>query len=169
MDKRYRFLVWGRGSEARSMREFGARLNQPGMLTIAERRLGRTVEFEELLSAADLALVTAHGGAPLLPAAACALAGVPIVAVDSPMIREALPGAGVLIVPPEGARPLARCLLELRENPDARRTLGATARANAQLRFDPRRFVREYAALYQRVAERHQIPTDPRHIAPAMS
>src|SRR5688572_14375640 len=51
LDARHRLLIWGRGPRARRVAALGDRLAQPDLVRVAEARLGRRVEFEELLAA----------------------------------------------------------------------------------------------------------------------
>ena len=56
----------------------------PDALRVAEQRLGRRVEFEELLPAADMVLVTRAGPVATLPIAICMAGALPIVATVTP-------------------------------------------------------------------------------------
>ncbi|HEY8751859.1 MAG TPA: glycosyltransferase [Tepidisphaeraceae bacterium] len=167
LDPRYRLLMWGRGPDARVIRDLSVRVNQPGLTIDAERLLGRKVEFEELLGVADIALVTADSTASLLPIAACAIAGLPIIAVDSVMIRRIFGGKAVSVVPPKDVRTLSQRLLELYENPSAREALGKASQAIALQKFDADRFVAEYAILYETLILHHAHLPQEAAVAPA--
>src|SRR5437763_1066517 len=47
MEPHRRVLAWGRGDQARGLVAFARAQKQPGLLCVAEERLGRRVEFEE--------------------------------------------------------------------------------------------------------------------------
>jgi glycosyltransferase involved in cell wall biosynthesis len=162
-----RLLLWGRGREARSIRELTLRAKLPNLVIDAEHTLARQVPFEHLLPVADAALVTAKPQASLLPIAACAAAGLPIVAIDNPVIREIFGGAVVSRVPPKDVRTLSQRLLELSENPSLRQTMGATAAVAARPKFDPQRFDCDQVALCQRLLAIH--PHQPESAQPATS
>jgi glycosyltransferase involved in cell wall biosynthesis len=155
LDERFRLLIWGRGPEARSVQEFSAKVKQPELVIDAEKRLGRDVSFEEVAGAADVALSTGSSDASLLPLAACAAAGLPIVATESAAMGETFGAKGIVTVPRKDVRTLSQTLLELQENPARGGELGAEVRARAAAVFDAARFVRQYAELYERVARRH--------------
>jgi glycosyltransferase involved in cell wall biosynthesis len=155
LDERFRLLIWGRGPEARLVRDLAVRANQTKLVIDAEQRLGREIGFDELPGAADAALLTGSSDAALLPLVVCATAGLPIVATDSRALRETYGKGHVVVVARKDVRTLSQRLLELQENPSACARLGAAAREKALQIFDPRRFVRQYADLYRHVTERH--------------
>lgn len=153
---RNRLLFWGRGRQASAVDALAAKLKQPGLVFDATRRIGAAVEFEDLLPAADVALVAGGASAPVLPVITCAAAGVPIVSFDTPSVRECLgPDAAALVPVGGGPRALARRLLEVRENPALRQTLASQAWRVARDRFSAERFASEYAALCRHVVSLH--------------
>src|SRR5204863_4599377 len=77
LDPRHRFLLWGKGPMSDSVIRFTHRLRRPNFLSVATERLGPDVTFEELLPAADTALMTADAPAATLPIAICMAAGLP--------------------------------------------------------------------------------------------
>jgi glycosyltransferase involved in cell wall biosynthesis len=156
LDERFRLLIWGRGAEARLVRDLSAKVKQPELVVDAEKRLGRDVSFDELVWAADVALFTGSSDASALPLAACAAAGLPIVATESAVVRELFLADDVVIVPRKDVRTLSQRLLELKESPARREILGAKAKGRAEKAFDAGRFVRECGELYLRVLERHR-------------
>ena len=99
LDERFRLLIWGRGPDVRAVGDVSIRVKHPDLVIDAERRLGREIGFEELVQAADAALVTAGSDASVLPIAVCAAAGLPIVAADSALIREVFCKNDAAIVP----------------------------------------------------------------------
>ena len=86
--------------------------------------------------------------------------GLPVVTADSPAIREEIldhvaSGPPPLIVcPPEDPSALAECLLELRDNPERRRQVGAAARHIYELRFRPARVVTPLVACIEDIVTR---------------
>jgi len=152
LDDRFRMLIWGRGPEARLIRDLSAKVKQPDLVIEAEKRLGHEVSLDELAGAADVALFTGSSDASTLPLAVCASAGLPIVATESAALGELWGGQGLVVLPRKDVRTLAQTILELQEDPGRRAVLGNAARARAGEIFDPGRFVREYGELYQRVA-----------------
>ena len=156
LDERFRLLIWGRGPEARLVRDLSAKVKQRELVVDAEKRLGHDVAFDELVRAADVALFTGSSDAPLLPLAACASAGLPVVATESAALRETFGGQDIVVVPRDDVRTVSQRLLELQESPARLAMLGAAAKARANTVFDPARFVAQYAALYDSVVERHR-------------
>ncbi|HSZ56969.1 MAG TPA: glycosyltransferase [Tepidisphaeraceae bacterium] len=152
LDPRYRLLLWGRGREAGSIAWLGRRLRQERVVVDAERRLGRRIDFEQLLGIADLALVTPQSTASALPIALCAAAGLPIIAVDNPLVREILTPQSTAIVPSPKPRLLAQRMMELFENPDAARQLALAAAALGLERFTEGAFVAACHSLYTTLA-----------------
>jgi hypothetical protein len=78
LDPRYKMLLWGRGEMAGSVQQFGTALSHPQLIHCAEGRLKRPVEFEELLCATDLVLVSASGPVATLPISICMASALPI-------------------------------------------------------------------------------------------
>jgi glycosyltransferase involved in cell wall biosynthesis len=148
LDPRHRILLWGRGRETRSIARLGARLRQPNVVVDAERKLGHPIEFERLLSAADLALITGTNSAPTLPIALCAAAALPIVAVKTPLSCEILTPQSAAIVPSRSPRLLAQWMLELFERPAEAQELGRFAQTSALQRFSESAFVTATHAFY---------------------
>src|SRR5215204_2515199 len=64
VDERYRVLLWGRGPRLDVAAELGEKLRQPGLVVVAQRVLKNDVEFQDLLPAADVLLVTATAPTP---------------------------------------------------------------------------------------------------------
>jgi len=153
LDPRYKVLLWGRGVQTEKVTRLAIRLGQPDLCRLAEPRLGRSVEFEELVSAADAALVSASGPVSILPVALCMAASVPMVATTNPALAELLEeGRTAITAPRDAARLLAQRLLELRENERIQRTIAARARVTALELFSVSRFVEQHHALYARLA-----------------
>ena len=152
-DERYRVLLWGRGPVAGEAAGLGRKLRQPGLVVVAERALGRAVGFEELLPAADAMLVTARGPVSPLPVALAMAAGLPVIAVDSPVVRElAATRPFTLTAPTDAPRLLAQCVLELRADASLRERLVADGRAAARELFSADRSAEQYRTLYASLA-----------------
>lgn len=151
-DPRYRLLLWGRGPAADSVYRFNRRLIDPQLLCMAQRHLGRDTEYEELLSVADMVLVTAEGPVAPLPICMAMAAGLPIVAAVTPTVSELLEDRRTAIMlKPGSPRELAQKILRLREDPPLQRRLGDAARAEAYEFFSMSRFLEEYRTLYRRL------------------
>lgn len=150
LDEKMRLLAWGRGPQAESLAHFGDRLGQPGLLTLAEQRLGRRMEFEELLPAADAVLVTARSAVATLPISICMAAGLPIVATATPTIGELLEDRHTsLMVTRPSPRLIARRILDLREDASLQWKIADTARAEAYEFFALTRFTEQWRTLYR--------------------
>src|SRR5438046_2280923 len=67
LDPRYGVIAWGRGAGVPALVHFAHSQKQPDLLIVSQRRLGRAVEFEELLPAADVILATPTGTVATLP------------------------------------------------------------------------------------------------------
>jgi glycosyltransferase involved in cell wall biosynthesis len=153
LDPRCRLLIWGRGPTLPNLRHLAKSLRQPNVLVIAEERLGRRIEFEQLLGAADLSLITASGVTPSMPVAMCMAAGLPIVAGAAPVTSELLAdGRTASVAPKLAPRLVAQRLLKTMEDPAGAAALGRAARAEAARRFDPRLAADRFLSLYRQVA-----------------
>jgi glycosyltransferase involved in cell wall biosynthesis len=120
---------------------------------LAERRLGRPVDFEDLLSAADMGIVSASGPVATLPIAIGMAAGLPIVATVTPTVAELLEDRHTaLMVPPGVPRLLAQKILQLREDSQLQWSLADAARTEAYEYFSLTRFLEQFRELYRQVA-----------------
>ena len=146
-------LLWGRGPHARRAAEMGRKLGQPDLVRSAEARLGKKIEFEELLPAADTVLIAATGPVATLPVAVCMAAGLPVVAAVSYTVAELLEDRHTAVMVPQGSpRLLARRVLELREDPSLQWSIADMARTEAFEFFALTRFVAQYRTIYQQLA-----------------
>ena len=113
--------------------------------------LGWREDVGAILSAADAFLFPSlTEGMPnaVLEALAC---GVPIVASDIPALRElSAGGERMLLVPTDKPQDFAAALLQLREDADRRRELGARGAAWARANLDPRATVQAVLQVYRR-------------------
>lgn len=153
LDARCRLLVWGRGPSLPPLRHLARRLRQSSVLVVAEERLGRRIPFEQLLGAADSALVTSAGVTPSLPIAMCMAAGLPIVAGAAPVPDELLAdGRTASVAPRRAPRLIAQRLLQTMEDPAGAAALGRAARSEGLRRFDARASVDRFLGLYRQIA-----------------
>jgi glycosyltransferase involved in cell wall biosynthesis len=164
LDERYKLLLWGRGQEVGAVRTFNACQRLPGSLQVAEERLARKVEFEELLPATDMILVTARGPVPTLPIAMCMAAGLPIVSAVTYTASELLEDHHTALMTPKGSpRLLAQRVLELRENGDLQWRVSDMARTEAYEYFTLTRFLNQWRTAYEQLAAgaKVEVPEQP--------
>ena len=157
-DPKYKCLVWGRGEAMPSIDHF-SRSVMPNALSIAETRLGRRVEFEELLPAADTILVTARA-APVatLPIAIAMAAALPIVATVTPTVAELLEDRHTaLMTAPGQPRWFARRILDLLEDPPSQWSLADMARTEAYEYFPFTRFVNQLRSVYRQALDSDRV------------
>ncbi|HEY2586078.1 MAG TPA: glycosyltransferase family 4 protein [Tepidisphaeraceae bacterium] len=153
LDRRCRLLVWGRGPSLPHLRHLAKNLRQSNVLVVAEERVGRRIAFEQLLAAADFALVTAPGVTSSTPIAMCMAAGLPIVAGAAPATSELLAdGRTASVAPTLAPRLIAQRLLRMIEDPAGASALGRGARTEAARRFDARASADRFLALYRQIA-----------------
>ncbi len=144
IDPRYRLLAWGRGSQTTSLIRFGERLEQPKLVTLAQQKLARAVEWEELVSVADAILIPGGGLIATLPISICQASGVPIVARAGPTTSEILANnPNTSLVPDATPKTLAQALLKISEN--------GTARKNAAAEHSSRSTTDQWRDLYRRL------------------
>jgi glycosyltransferase involved in cell wall biosynthesis len=153
LDPHWRVLLWGRGPRASALLRFESRLEQSRFLVCPEQRPGPAPEFESLLPAADMALVTMRRSATTLDIAMCMAAALPIVALAYPTNSELLEDRHTaLLTGPGPLRILARRLLDAQENESLRWAIADLARTEAFEYFSQRRFVEQYASAYAQLA-----------------
>jgi len=114
--------VWGSGPEA-------PRLSRMGGTRIRLR--GSRADLQQHLSAYDaLVIPSVREGCPLVAVEAFA-AGVPVVGVDVPGVRDVLGGWGEGVLVPEGTGPrgLREALVALQDDPAAARAMAVRAMA----------------------------------------
>jgi glycosyltransferase involved in cell wall biosynthesis len=153
LDGRYKLLLWGRGERLRRAAAIGPLFRQPDLVRVAEQRLGRRMDFEELLPAADAVLVTALGAVATLPVAICMAAGLPIVSTVTYTVAELLEDRhNALMVPQPKPRLLAQRVLELRQDAQLQWHIADVARTEAYEYFAQTRFMNQFRSLYRQVA-----------------
>lgn len=158
LDPRYKMLLWGRGEMAGSVQRFGTALSHPQLIHNAESRLKRPVEFEELLCATDLVLVSASGPVATLPISICMAAALPIVSTVTPTVAELLEDRHTAVMsPPESPRALAQRVLELRIDANLQWSISDMARTEAYEYFALTRFINQHRTAYRQFAAGEKI------------
>lgn len=148
LEPRYRLLVWGRGDRVRQLVRFAEQQKQPHLLILAEQRLRRSVEFDELLPAADTVLISANGSVSTLPIAICMAAGLPIVSTVTSEVAELLEDRHTaLMVPRSSSRSIAQRVMDLQADKNAQWSLADMAKTEAFEYFAHSRFVNQYRTL----------------------
>jgi glycosyltransferase involved in cell wall biosynthesis len=156
-DARNKLLVWGRGDHAAAVRRFAVKWTRPSLVD-ATATLGRSIAFEDLLTVADEVLVAAREPIPTLPVATCMAAGLPIVAAVTPTVSELLEDRHTaLMLSRPSPRRLIRRLLDLREDSSLCWSVSDMARTEAYEYFSLTRFLRQFRAVYQQIAERKKV------------
>jgi glycosyltransferase involved in cell wall biosynthesis len=147
---KYKLLAWGRGPMAGRTRRLAVHL-APAMLADATRQLG-PVDFESLLPAADIVLVTARGPVATLPVSIAMAAGLPIVATVSYTIGELLEDRHTaMLAPANEPRQLARRMLDLEADRNLQWSISDMARTEAYEYFPLTRFLDQHRTLYAQV------------------
>ena len=150
MDRRFYLLLWGKGQETdavtRLCRQWGI-----SSLVNARQKLGRDVQFEELIPVANMGLQVAPQRTAVLPLLCCLAGGLPMVALATHSISEIIENqhTGVLCAT-NGPRQIAQRILGLAENPQLAHRLADQARAESYELFPVSRFVQ---GLRQKYAE----------------
>lgn len=153
LDERYKLLVWGRGEEIGPVREFPRQQGIPQLMAVAEDRLGRRVEFEELLPAADVVVNTSTGPVATLPLAICMAAGLPIVSTVTYTGSELLEDRHTaLMVGKAVPKAVAQRVLQLREDAELQWRISDMARTEAYEYFALTRFLEQYRGVYRQLA-----------------
>lgn len=154
LDRSYKLLAWGQGGQSGKLVRFARSLKQKEMIRLAEPTLGRKVEFEELLPAADLLLATSCGAQPTLPLAMGMAAGLPIVSTVTYTNGELLEDHhNALMTPKATARMLAQRVMALRYDAGLQWEISDRARVEAFEYFAASRFLEQYRMLYRQIRE----------------
>src|SRR5688572_8611131 len=156
---KYRLLLWGRGPMAARTNRLATHLS-PAMSADASRRLG-SVDFETLMPAADIVLVTARGPVATLPISIAMAAGLPIVATVSYTIGELLEDRHTaLLAPANEPRQLARRILDLEADRNLQWQVSDMARTEAYEFFPLTRFLELHRTAYSQVVagDRVELP-----------
>lgn len=152
MEPKHRLLMWGPGKSARRLTEFAASQRQVDKLVLAEKVLGRPVEFEELLAAADAVLITADGPVSTLPIAISMAAALPIVSTVTSEIAELLEDRHTaLFVAQRSPKAIAQRIQDLLADKGLQWKLADMAKTEAYEFFAHTRFLSQFRGLYQQV------------------
>jgi glycosyltransferase involved in cell wall biosynthesis len=158
LDPRYRALAWGRGDDVPALIHFAQTQKQPNLLIVAEHRLGRWLEFEELLPAADMILATPIATTATLPINIAMAAALPIVATTSYTIGELLEDRHTaLLVAPGSVKALTRRVLDLEQDSNLQWSICDMARTEAYEYFSLTRFVNQFRQVYRQIAEGQKV------------
>jgi glycosyltransferase involved in cell wall biosynthesis len=153
VDRRYRALCWDRGPRAAAVRRFGRRMGQEGLIIPAQKALGRSVEFDDLLPAADAVVCASQDGSQTLALCTALAAGVPIVAVASPATAEVLEDRhNALLVKDGRPQALARRIGDAFEDQARTEAIRQQGRGDAYEYFSLTRMLEAYRTLYANVA-----------------
>jgi glycosyltransferase involved in cell wall biosynthesis len=154
LDPKYRLLLWGRGEQIDRVKRFSDTFLQPGLLTIAEKKLQRPIDFEALIGAADTALIAAQDPIATLPICTAMAAGLPIVSTASHSVAELLEDHhSAFIAEKNTARDLAQRFLELQDDRTAQWKIAETARIEAFECYAQDIFRDRWRMTYQQIAE----------------
>ena len=108
------------------------------------------MEFEEILPAADVLVISARGPVSTLPVAIAMAGGAAIAAAVTPTVAELLEDRHTaLMCPAADARLMAQRIAQLREDERLRWRLGDTARTEAYEFFSLTRFLEEMRGVYR--------------------
>ena len=134
-DHRWKMLAWGKGPLRRELSRMATRLKARDTLHTAENW-----KFDDILPAADAALITASPGAAVLPTALCMAAGIPIAATPNETLTNR---RNALVIEGDSPRAAAQALLELRSDNALRASLAGQAQTDAAAKFAMDRFVED--------------------------
>jgi glycosyltransferase involved in cell wall biosynthesis len=145
---RARLWIAGEGPERGRLE---ARIAEAGLDGRA-RLLGTRDDVPELLQLADVFVLPSHYEGHSGALVEAMMAGLPIVATDTPTNRESVePDRTARLAPIGDSARLAEAILWMLDRPDRGAALGAAARATAVERFDIREVAARHEALYDRV------------------
>jgi glycosyltransferase involved in cell wall biosynthesis len=152
MQPNWKFLLWGRGDDAEAVKKFAPNVFRGRFMVVAEQGR-RRIEYEELLSAADIVLSTPRGAVATLPVAMAMAAAVPIVSTVTYAASELLEDRhNALLVSRPNPRVLAQRVLELHEDSGLKWRLTDMGRTEAYDYFALTRFLEQWRGVYRQVA-----------------
>jgi glycosyltransferase involved in cell wall biosynthesis len=155
LDERFRLLAMGRGQQSPSLLRFAKRLHQDKLVTLAEAKLNRPVDLEELATVADAALIPAAPWSSTLPTLICQASGLPIVANQTPELAEILandPAAQLMTQPTP--KTLAQAIWQLTEDPKSPSEFNATI----DCQYTTSNAISQWQSLYQKTLTASQRP-----------
>jgi glycosyltransferase involved in cell wall biosynthesis len=122
------------------------------------RFLGYREDVRDLLAAADFFVLSSVSEGISLTLLEAMAMGLPVAATDVGGNREVVAqGETGLLVPAQSPAALAEAMLVFLRNPERARRMGAAGRRRVEERFDLRRVVREYEALYLNLLEKKRV------------
>lgn len=149
-DPQYKLVLWGKGPMAASEKRYSQLMIPVNFINFATDKLGQELTFEQLLSVADVMLVTSDGPMPTLPIATCMAAGVPIVSTPSRAISELLEDRHTCLMARKNvSRLIARRVLDLKEDTQIQWKIRDQARAEAYEYFSMTRYVEQVRGIYE--------------------
>ena len=149
---KHRVLTWGRGDRTRHLKYLAARQKQSNLFIAAEQALGRSMEFEELLPAADGVLISAGGSVTTLPIAICMAAGLPIVSTVTSEVAELLEDRHTaLMVPRRSPRTIAQRIMDLEADKNVQWAIADMAKTEAFEYFAHSRFVNQWRMVLNQI------------------
>ncbi len=153
LDARWKLLLWGRGSDIDRVLRFGRRIANADCVRLFQAPADGGGEYESLLPATDMAVVSANGLTQTLPIAIVMAAGLPIVSTVTYSVSELLEDRHTaLMTAPGSPRALAQRMLELKEDSRLQWQLAEAARSEAYEYLSLTRFLDQYRATYQAIA-----------------
>jgi len=146
LDPSYAIAVWQRGPLVHLAEQFMRRLQPESLVKVPS-----ALSYEELLAAADVAIVSAEAPVPTLPIATTMAGGPPIVACATDTVCELLEDHhnALMIAKPHGRR-LAERIMQLREDSRLRWKLADTARTEAYEFYSQSRYLEQWRQCYGR-------------------
>jgi len=115
--------------------------------------LGPDWQLAEILPHCDVFLATGETGGAAPEVLEAMAAGVPVVAVDVPVLRHLIePGQTGLVAPLGDRAALTRCIQRLLEDHHLAQRMGHAARQRAEQHFPLYRMVRGYLGLYRELS-----------------
>jgi len=131
LDESFKLLIWGRGNQSAKVTRFASALRRGRALCVAESALGKQVEFDSIVSSADLALLTARPNAAKLGPALCMAAGLPTIRLTTPTPRAA-----------------AQQILEMRNQPKLLEEARRASLRTAAEQYSVEKFLETYRSAY---------------------
>lgn len=154
LDSRWKLLLWGRGGRSEACVRFARKLGSEAMLRMAEPLLGERLEFEQLLPASDMVVISATRTVATLPISIAMAAALPIVSSVTLTTSELLEDRHTAMMTPSASpRMMAQRILRLREDGGLQWRLTDMARNEAYAYYALTRFLDQYRTVYRQLAE----------------
>lgn len=120
--------------------------------------LGFRRDLEDLLKAADIAVLSSDNEGTPVSLIEAGAAGLPSVATNVGGVGDVVPQGTGLLVPRRRPTEFADAVKMLADDPEQRRRLGARARDHVQDRFAEARLIRDVEDLYERMVGDDRVP-----------